>query len=212
MSKKLGKIEKPSVEEFSYGRKLFCVPLLLSGKEAPEDYITLYDNYWFQVNEHIQKLEKTGKINKIYHESVFEDGQAGLDIIKKQNSKIHQILQSKISQGASFIAIEDKNILDEYVDLSMCLSLVRSPGVAEKIRKLYFEAANIRDQHIVKRIDETLKDSEVGLLVTVDSTRIRIQSNLSPDIHVFLVHPPALNDISRWFRDRNKDSTKKYSS
>ena len=41
MSEELGKIEKPSTEEFKEQRKLYFIPLIYAAKEAPlqDDYI-----------------------------------------------------------------------------------------------------------------------------------------------------------------------------
>lgn len=202
MSKKLSKIDKPSAAEYASGRKLYCVPLLFYGKDSPEDYSNLYVQYWSQVVEQIERLEKTGKIDKIYYESVFLSGQDGLERIKQQNEGGYDLVRLKMDQGASLMALENNQLFSEYLDWGLCLSLVRSIGVREKIQKFYLEAEKKRDEYIVKRIDETLKESEVGLLIMNDDKRIKVQPVLQADIHVFLVHPPALNDISRWMRDR----------
>ncbi|UCE29003.1 MAG: hypothetical protein JSV85_07035 [Candidatus Bathyarchaeota archaeon] len=209
MSKKLGKIAKPLAEEYADGRKLYCVPLLFTGKNAPKDYLKLYDKYWVQVEENVAKLELSGKADKIYHESVFLAGKEGLESIEQQNKKSHQLVESKISRGALLIALEDKQLLAEYLDWGLCLSVVRSPEVVGKIQDFYREAEERRDKQIVKRIDDTLKNGEVGVLLMNDESRIRIQPKLPAKIHVFLVHPPALNDISQWIRSQIRDNIKK---
>lgn len=209
MPKKLGKIDKPSIEEYKTGRKLYCIPLLYSAKDAPKDYVKLYNQYWTQVKEHVEKLERAGKANKIYHESIYSTGQDGLEKIKQENVKSYRIVKSKVDEGAALISLEDNRLLSEYIDWAMCLSIIRSTKVAEKIQKFYLEAEKRRDEYIVKRIDETLKKGEVGILVMRDENRIRIQSKLQSDIHVFLVHPPALNDLSQWIKERIREKFKK---
>ena len=37
MAEQLGKIEKPEVERFKQGKKLYLVPLIYSGEEAPDE-------------------------------------------------------------------------------------------------------------------------------------------------------------------------------
>ncbi len=209
MSKKLGKIDKPLAKKYEAGRKLFCVPLLFAGKDAPKEYQKLYNQYWSQVKENIEKLERTGKTSKIYHEVIFQAGKEGLDLIKQQNKKSHQLAKSKISQGATLIGLEDNALLAEYLDWGLCLSMVRSREVASKIQEFYLEAEKKRDDYIVKQIDDTLKNGEAGVLLMKDESRIRIQPKLTADIHVFLVHPPALNDISQWIRNRFRENIKK---
>ncbi len=207
--KKLGRIEKPSVQKYAAGRKLYCVPLVFSGKDAPEDYQKLYDTYWTEVKEHIEKLGKVGRAAKIYHESIYSADQDSLESIKQQNKRSHELVESEISQGAELIALEEKRLFGEYMDWGVCLSIVRTPEVAEKIQNFYLEAEKRRDEYILKQIDETLKDGEAGILLMKDENRIRIQPKLPSDIHVFLVHPPALNDVSQWIRDRIRDTYKK---
>ena len=53
MAEELGKIEKPSVEEFKGGRKLYFVPLVYCGPEAPDDYVERFSNYWSQVEQYL---------------------------------------------------------------------------------------------------------------------------------------------------------------
>lgn len=209
MSKKLGKIDKPLVKKFKAARKLFCVPLLFAGKEAPKDYQKLYNQYWSQVKENVEKLERAGKANKIYHEVIFQAGKEGLELIKQQNMKSHLLVKSKMSQGAKLIALEDSALLAEYLDWGLCLSMVRSYGVASKIQEFYIEAEKKRDDYIVKQIDDTLKKGEAGVLLMKDESRIRLQPKLPADINVFLVHPPSLNDISQWIRNQLRKNIKK---
>ena len=45
MAEPLGKIEKPEAKEFASKRKLYLVPLLFTGKNAPEDYVEKYQRY-----------------------------------------------------------------------------------------------------------------------------------------------------------------------
>jgi len=56
MAEELGKIEKPSVEEFKSGRKLYFVPLVFRGKESPADYLEKFNKYWDQVGNQVSEL------------------------------------------------------------------------------------------------------------------------------------------------------------
>ena len=89
MAEPLGKIEKPEAKEFTSKKKLYLVPLLFSGKNAPEDYADKYRRYWQQVGEHVANLEeKLGKVGHIYHESVYEAGKNGLEAMQKLNKEL----------------------------------------------------------------------------------------------------------------------------
>nr|MDO8081720.1 hypothetical protein [Candidatus Freyarchaeota archaeon] len=80
----------------------------------------------------------------------------------------------------------------------MALSAVgRSKKVVDKILEYYREAIDKRDQHVTKQINQTLKEGEAAILIMRDEYRIHIQTQLPPDIQIFLVRPPALNDIQQ---------------
>ena len=70
MAEELGKINKPSVDEFKQGRKLYLVPLVYRGKKSPDDYLERFNRYWNQVENQMGALErKLGRICRIYHSS-----------------------------------------------------------------------------------------------------------------------------------------------
>ena len=198
MTETLGKITKPPADKYKQSRKLYCIPLLINIKDAPTQYQEKYNLYWEQVTQQINALEKAGKINKIYHEAITTPGQQGLEAIKQLNEKSYQLAKSKTEQGAKLEALEDKEILSEYTDWLMALSAVgRSKKVVDKILEYYREATDRRDQHITKQINETLKENEAAMLIMSDEYRMHIQTQLPPDIQIFLVRPPALNDIQQ---------------
>jgi len=67
MAEELGKIEKPSIDDFKGGRKLFFVPLILSNKDFPQEYLDKCSLYWEQVDLQISGLEiKLGNLNRIF--------------------------------------------------------------------------------------------------------------------------------------------------
>ena len=70
MSQELGKVEKPEVSSFKHNRKILQVPLVYAGKDSPADYVELFEKYWQQVNEIVNKLENSlGSVTVIYHET-----------------------------------------------------------------------------------------------------------------------------------------------
>ncbi len=53
MSEELGQVEKPSVEEFKEGRRLYFVPLIYCGKESSDEYLDKFNRYWNQVEDQV---------------------------------------------------------------------------------------------------------------------------------------------------------------
>ena len=204
MAQKLGEIKKPKVTEFSDVRKLFCLPLIPEPKDKnlDKDLKNHIEQFWKQAYTQIEDLEKIGKIKHVFFESIIENEDQGLETIKQISPQSYEIIKQKIDKGAKLEVTENKETLDEYLDWSICLSVIqRSKKVFNKVLELHKDVNNRRNQEIAKKIDNTLKKNEPGLLVMTDENRLQIQSNLPNDIQVFLIHPPALNDVTRWFRD-----------
>ena len=204
MAQKLGEIKKPNVREFSDVRKLFCLPLIPEPKDKnlDKDLKNSIEEFWKQACSQIEDLEKIGKIKHVFFESIIQNGEQGLETIKQISLQSYGIIKQKIDHGAKLEVTENKETLDEYLDWSICLSVIqKSQKVFNKVLEFHKDVTNRRNQEIAKTIDNTLKKNEPGLIVMTDENRLQIQSNLPTDIQVFLIHPPALNDVMRWFRD-----------
>ena len=80
-----------------------------------------------------------------------------------------------------------------------------SDKVASKVSEFYVEATKKRNEYIAKKISETLKEDEAGLLFIREEHSVQFPS----DIEVFSIFPPALDDIHRWYRDQARLRTEK---
>jgi len=204
MSQELGKIEKPQAEEFKKGRKLYFVPLIYCEKEPQAEYLERFNKYWDQVEEQISGLElKLGKVDKVYHELVSVGGEDGVKLIKDLNDKSYQIVENRLDKGTQLEATEEAEILTEFMDWSRCLVMgLQNQKVFTQVYEYYTEASKKRNEHIARKIDETLKEGEVGILFMREGHQIQFPL----DITVFYVVPPALDEIKRWLRDREAKS------
>jgi len=200
MTEQLGKIEKPFAEPFKQGKKLYLVPLIYLNEDSPLEYKERCDCYWQQVAEHLGNLEaKIGRVNRIYHESVSQSGEDGAKVLARANLGSHQIVKNKCDGGAVLEALEEKELLEEMMDWERCLLFgFVSQKVANKVSEFYLEAAKKRYESMAKRISETLKDDEAGLLFIREGHKLQFPG----DIEVFSVFPPALDEIHRWLRDQ----------
>ena len=203
MAAELGKIEKLDIEQFGL-RKLYVVPLLFSGADAPPDYKEKLEKYWREVNEQIANQEvKVGKIKRIYHESISEGGEEGLKVVAEINKLSYLIAKDKFDCGAVFEAVELAELADECMDWERCLMLgLFSQKAFKTVAELYQQSAIKRYEYIGKRIDETLQKGEAAILFIRESHLVQF----AKDIEVFSVAPPALDDIHRWLRDRSKQA------
>jgi hypothetical protein len=207
MPEQLGKIERPEVERFKQGKKLYLVPLVYSGGEAPDEYKEKCNRYWQQVAEQLTNLaSKIGMVNRVYHESIFQSGEDGMKAMERLSPGSYQIAKTQCDNGAIFETVEEEELFEEVMDWQRCLMLgFMSDKVASKISEFYVEATKKRNELIAKKISETLKDDEAGLLFIREEHSVQFPS----DIEVFSIFPPALDEIHRWYRDQASLGTEK---
>ena len=177
MEQKLGQIEKPKVAVFLDARKLFCLPLIPSIKieEGSEDLRNSINLFWREATKQIDDLERAGRVSYVFYESVTKDGEAGLEMVKQISEQSYSIVKEKLGQGAEIVIIEDEEVLGEFVDWSICLSVVRkSQKVVNKILEFYRDASKRRWEGNAKSIDGTLKNGEAASLVMTKENRMEI--------------------------------------
>ena len=200
MAEELGKIEKPSVEEFKEGRKLYFIPLVHRGEDSPDEYINKFNKYWEQVEQQIAELEtKLGIVKRIYHELVPAVGEDGIKAIEELCDKSCQIVKACLEKGAQLEAAEEADILTEFTDWGRCLMLgLQNQKVISQVYESYLEATKKRNEYIINKINETLQKDETGILIMRENHQLQFPT----DIQIIYVAPPALDEIKRWLRER----------
>jgi len=204
MAEELGKIEKPPVASFKKGRKLFFVPVIYRGEDSEEDYIQKCARYWEQVEKQIGELTlKLGEVSRVYHELIAASGEEGGKAIEELNRPSHNIIKACVEKKAQLEALEDADLLMEYMDWSRCLLTgLQNPKVIEKVYEAYMAVGKKRNEYIARKIDETLKEDEIGIVLMRENHQVQFPA----DIQVFYVSPPALDEIKRWLRERQDKS------
>ncbi len=199
MPEELGRMEKPTVESFGAGRKLFFVPLVFDPLESQPELVEKINNYWDQVDTHVTNLEtKLGSVTKIYHELVPVSGEEGAKAIEELNKGSYRVVKARLDRGAELQPLEDAEVLSEFMDWSRCLSIgLQSQAAVTKVIQFYSDAQKRRNEHIAKQIDETLKVGDIGLLLMREGHQVQFPT----DIQVFYVAPPALDELKRWLRE-----------
>ena len=197
MAEQLGRIERPSLEAYRGKRKLLLVPVLALPPDDAEDGIAIVGKYWEQVQTQVTSLElRVGWVKHVYHETLPEGGDEGLKILEASGEQgSYSMAQTRCQAGAVLEAAEDAETLMETMDLQRCLMLpFASPRVAAQLQQWMADAVRRRNEHFTQRIDETLSEDEVGLLLVGE----RHQLQFPQDIEVFYVAPPALDEYRRW--------------
>ena len=196
MAQELGRVERPLVASLREGRKLFLIPKLQEPPGVEEEGRVILRRYWGQIRSQVASLEeRLGPARHVYHESLTEGGDEGLRHLEVADPLNHDFVQEKCQAGAKLEATEDHDVLGEAVDLQRCLMLpFTSNKVATRLQDWFTDVIRRRNEHISKRIDDTLVGDEVGLLVINE----RHQVQFPTDIEVFFVAPPALDEFRRW--------------
>jgi hypothetical protein len=202
VTEELGKIERPEVDQFQGRRKLYLVPLVFSWRDSPQDYLDKFNLYWQQVREHIANLEsRIGSVKLVFHESVTVAGDEGMDILQKLNPSSYQLVREKTLMGARLEVVEDRELIEESMDWERHLIMgFLSEKVAKIVSQYFTEASKKRYEYVAQRITDTFKEGDVAMLIIREGHLVQFP----PDIEVFIVAPPALNDIHRWLRDRQE--------
>jgi len=196
----LGQIERPQAGEFSGKRKLYCVANIYPIEASEPVYRELVTRYWEEVDRQIEKVEVAGKVQKVFCEIIYQRGDEALEVLSKLNEPMGKLVRKKLDEGGTLVPLEDKDILGPYTDWGNCLRVVFTQEVFSKILEYYKEYAEKRLQHFMSMIGSNLAQSEAGLLLMKDEDRSRLQ--FPKDIEVFLITPPAYDDIMRWFREK----------
>ena len=198
-AQELGRIERQSADQYRGRRKLLLVPLVYSPTSGETEGVAALQNYWEQMQTQVAALENAlGGLQRIYHESVAAGEEEGMEQLRAGDQRSYAFVAGKRDSGASLEATEDIEVLLETLDLQRCLMMpMASATVASRLQEWHADANRRRYEHIATRIDETLTDEGVGLLLISERHQVQFPS----DIEVFYVSPPALDELRRWLRN-----------
>lgn len=199
MAQELGRIERPSADQYQGRRKLLLVPLVYSPQADIQEGAVALQNYWEQMQTQVAAMETAlGGLQHIYHESLTVGGSEGLEQLGASDQRSHRFIQDKCQAGAVLQATEDLNVLLETLDLQRCLMIpLASQTVASRLQEWHAESNRKRYEYIASQIDTTLGEDAVGLLMISE----RHQVQFPGDIEVFYVSPPALDEFRRWIQN-----------
>jgi hypothetical protein len=194
----LGSVGKASTDQFAGARKLMLVPLVMAVHDESE-FVELVNRYWNEAGQQVRNLESgLGRIAHVFHEGTVDEGEAGLTALERGAAPSFPLVKEVWGRGAQVQAVEETETLLETLDLQRCLLVAQaSTTVGQRLYEWYTAARKRRYETMIQRIRGALQEDEVGLLVIGQDHQLQFP----PDIQVFYVAPPSLNDIDRWLRD-----------
>ena len=199
----LGQVERPPADQFQGKKRLLLVPLMFAPPVAREGETSegqvIYQRYWDQVRTQVDALAAgLGGLHHVYHESLVEGGDEGLNQLMMADPHAHAMVQVRCQAGATLEATESIDLVTEAIDLQRCLMIpFTSDSVAARIQAWHAESTHNRYQYIAQQVQDTLQADETGLLLINE----RHQVQFPTDIEVFYIAPPALDEYRRWVQN-----------
>lgn len=198
----LGRIERPESAPFLEKRKIYLVPLVFGPPDSPAEYLDIASRYWSGARDAVYRLEdRLGPTKHVFHQFVTVGGDDGLRIVAQLNPGGQDFVGEKMTAGATLEAFEDEATLAEVMDWQMCQMVgLQSPKVQRQVWEAYRDAKKLRYELMAKKLQETLGEGEAGLLILEEQHELQFP----PEVEVFYVAPPALDELHRWIRDRQR--------
>ena len=160
-------------------KTLFLVPRMYTETEfknlsasLPDDFKQKTEEFWVYVNERLTMF--SGKINKIYRDSVCKAGEEALSQLHLMDGENYKIVKVLVENGANFIATEDPLLVGESESWAKMLKSQQSNTV---VYELFQQNLEDRIRYISKRIDETLEDNEIGVLFIEPDLRVELDKD-----------------------------------
>ena len=196
----LSQFPKPDAGQYSGRRKLFLVPTFAMYPGGEDEERGLLDRYWSEVRDHVHNLERSlGPVVRVYHESLFADGDDGMRLIEQLNPFGYSFISAMCQSTAELVVTEDRETVEEHFDWQRCLSIgLMSEAVRNAAVEGYRRTAQSRNEQVRERIDATLAEGETGALFISEDHGVQFPA----DVQVFYVAPPALDALKRWLGER----------
>lgn len=139
------------------------------GEEKWERHKKAISDFWDSIHDYFRSLDVKGF--KIYQDGLVADGDLGMKIVKTAaeiGSKNYLLVYNLVERGAAIMKTEDIEIVkkerDFVVEMAQSKSFIERLLHYTKYMLCKGRLLKQRDEYIVKRIDETLKEGETGIV------------------------------------------------
>lgn len=141
------------------------------GGDFWEKHVDTVNKYWEVIEHCCDSIDFNGKQVTIYQDGMVADGEIALKIVEdsvKAGSKNYEIVAKLLKKGGAIVKTEELNLVRREVD--MLKSMPTTGSIIVKIFRLLLfkwrraKLLKQRDRYIAKRIDDTLRPEEVGII------------------------------------------------
>ena len=200
-TEEIGSVGKAPAGDILIIRKVYLVTMVQPSHGSLDGFQERYDSYWNAVDAQVSQLEaKAGVVARIFAEGVIGRGDDAMLMLQQSNPGAHRLVRQRVTSGAVFEEFENKDLFGQVIDWARCLqSGLISRTVVEEIQANYNEVTNKRNEHLQKRLEEGIRDSEAALLLGADPG-----VKLPDGVERFFVSPPELDELERWVQQANE--------
>ncbi len=153
------------------------------------------EGIWEGIGKQILSLKLNSRRVRIYQDGLPVSGRE-LQILAEvaaRGSRNYQIVQELVQRGATLEGTEDPALLVEEYRYIKAITTAKDRAERKRAQEEYAREGRRllreRDAFISRRIDETLKDGEVGILFL--GSLHRVDQHLPADIQVEYLAPPS---------------------
>jgi len=139
------------------------------GEEIWTKHRRTVEDFWDAISDYFDSIEVKGM--KIYQDGMVGEDKIGKKIVEdtaKAGSKNYQLVSRLLERGAVLVKTEDfklvKQEYDRLLAITQAKSILRKVMAFLKYKLVKTILLNKRDAFIAKRIDETLRSGEKGIL------------------------------------------------
>jgi len=147
-------------------RMLLLVPRMYSEKEfkglvslMPDDFKARSSEFWGYVEEKLQIF--MGRTHRVYRDGIVRGGVEGLAFLCSEHGENFLIVKKLVENGAVLEVTEDSMLVAESGSWAEAIKQNPLDSISHE---MYEETLRERDRYVSKRIDDTLRDEETGVL------------------------------------------------
>ena len=139
------------------------------GEDVWEKHKAAVEKFWDVISDYFGSIDVSGK--KIYQDGMIADGEVGQRIVEegaKSGSRNYELVARLLKRGAILVKTEDFKLVKEERD--RLVALTRGQSIAHKLiafikyKLVKDRLLDKRDKFIAKRIDESLRQDETGII------------------------------------------------
>ncbi len=139
----------------------------------PDDFASKTTEFWSYVEDKLRMY--LAKIQRVYRDEIFQHGDPALHYLSSIDQENYSLVKRLVEHGAAVEATEDSMLIAEsqaWLEMTM-----RQPS-GTIAQEFYHVTMRERDEYVSKKIEETLKEDELGILFLEPTRSIKLNEQI----------------------------------